>query len=803
MDGGSVITAVAQDICSPKMAKARIEMAYENYLHTYKFDTVKTPTASNKTHNNAEMESRRIDRRTKRSKLNNKILVSDDDVAVATSTVPPFHSNATMDSSAGSSDCSIIEPHTCPMCSSKLLHQHRRVFLDAVPAVPYDAHVATATTVTARATNPRGHNNVPTKKFMGATSDDCLQCANKCPDSVQPTVKSFLQHIFASSSTEHRDDDIVTSKGSSVYQQNVEKNQYRDENNYKNTPLASNADYEERPVPPYCVECRTYIVTESTEAEVRDEMLANLSEWIVDTNDEEEEEEKEFQGKVASLKPCEDGTIVVDRPLKGNILVFPDDEGGDKALFSNQDAISMDEQSVTTRQQENLSPAPVPTLPTYPGLHLVSSGEMQARGREVLPPPPTVLHSISDDPGDASTKKSGDDVSPMFASQFGPPDTSIPLSDALNTTVRSNKKTETVEIMGSIDVAEVSSIDQAPSVRTEDEQAQMIASYPTKRDIATNIIGAKLLNGYTLTHKQCSVCDMPMMERDGACKCVVCPVIKRKAKKRAEDKRKERRKIETVDTAAPITNENDHIHFSQGENRETGQHTHFGAQGGILARNIPANADVTNVVQGDKLLELIEAPVRTYFDGLDATSDRLLNRWHLSDECQGCSNCGHPMICKENTFHTANEFEGVCINNSCNATNHSLDGSQDRDLQSNRKSYDSDDDDDLIDLDDPALVALQKLACDKKNAAIDRTDNRKGSPHAESIFDENASEMMKRTRQPSGTDSLAVPGKGEWRQSFEHFTFDRQNRPMIIDSVRSQQNLTHARVRGLKFTVTA
>ena len=134
------------------------------------------------------------------------------------------------------------------------------------------------------------------------------------------------------------------------------------------------------------------------------------------------------------------------------------------------------------------------------------------------------------------------------------------------------------------------------------------------------------------------------------------------------------------------------------------------------------------------------------------------------------------MICKENASHTARESEGVCINNLCNvATNHSLDGSQDLDLQSNRKSCDSDDDDDdLFDLDDPALVALQKLACDKKNAAIDSTDNRKGSPHAESIFDNNASEMMTRTRQPSGANSLAVPGKDEWRQSFEHFTFDHR-----------------------------
>ena len=783
--GGSVITAVAQDICSPKVAKARIEMAYENYLHTYKFDTVKTPTASNKAHNNAELESRRIDRRTKRSKLSNKKLVTnaDGDVAVATSTVPPFQGSVEMDSSAGSSHGSDVGPLVCPMCSSKLLHQHRRVFLDVLPTVPHDAHVATAATVTARATNPRGHDNVPSKKFMGATSKNCLQCADKCPGSVQPTVKNFLQHIFASSSTEHRDDDVTDAKGSLVHQQNVEKDPYRDENNCKNT---SDADYEERPVPPYCAECRIYIVAEATEAELREEMLANLSEWIVDTNnDEEDEDEEDIEFKVASLQSYEDGTIVVERPLRGNILVFLDEEEGDK-MFSSSN-LDMDEQSVTTRQQENLTPAPVPTLPTYPGLHLVSSGEVQARGREVLPPPPALLPSISEDPEDPHAKRADVDVSPMFASQFGPPDASVPFSDALNNTAWPNKEADIAEIPGNNVIAEASSIDQTPSIRTEDEQAEMIASYPTKRDIATNIIGSKLVNGYTLTHKQCSVCDMPMMDRDGRCKCVVCPVIKRKAKKIAKDKRKERKKIGPAVTNAissveavnvPIDNKDDQIYVSQGGE---------GAQSGILARNLPVYADVSKVVQGDKLLQLVEAPVRTYFDGFDVTADRLLNGWHLSDERQGCSSCGHPMICEEDALcRSAGESNGVCINNSCRMDNTKhLNHSQDRNFQSNR-SYDSDDDD-LFDLDDPALVALQKLACDKKNAETTSTDNRK-SPHdnAGNTSDENDSEMMERTRQSSRADSLAVSNKDEGRQSFEHFTFDRQG----FDNCRFDANST-------------
>ena len=117
----TTVTAVVQDVCSPTAAKARLEMAYENYLHTYKFDTVKTPTVSNKTHNIPGAEARRIDRRTKRSKRSGRVVVPDDndDVAVATSTIPPFQINATMDSSStGSSDGSSADVNACPMCSS-------------------------------------------------------------------------------------------------------------------------------------------------------------------------------------------------------------------------------------------------------------------------------------------------------------------------------------------------------------------------------------------------------------------------------------------------------------------------------------------------------------------------------------------------------------------------------------------------------------------------------------------------------------------------------------------------------------
>ena len=669
----TTVTAVVQDVCSPTAAKARLEMAYENYLHTYKFDTVKTPTVSNKTHNIPGAEARRIDRRTKRSKRSgtSRVVVPDDndDVAVATSTIPPFQSNDTMDSSStGSSGGSSADVNACPMCSSKLLNQHRRVFLDPVPEVPSHANVATATTMTARATKPRGHDNVLIQKCIDTSSEGCFQCAEKCPDSVQPSVKNFLLNIFASSSTELKDSNVndIATEGL-ARPTNAEKKTGGNPNEMKRAHLTSdNIGYEERPVPPYCTECRSYIITEAIESEMREEMLANLSEWMIETNDEEDaEEDEDNEFHIASLKLQEGGNVVVGRPLRGNIVVFLDDNEKDGQVARSMQ--EMDEQSVTTRQQENLSSPPAPMLPSYPGLHLVSSGEVQARGREVLPQPPALSSSsVCKKRGDSLAKTVEDSISPMFASPFGPPDVSVPISDTLNQAAQPKKENDITESIGGHTVAEALSIDHTPSIRTEKEEEEMIASYPTKRDIATKIIGTKLLNGYTLTHKQCSICDMPMMKREGTCLCVVCPTIKRRAKRRANEKRREQKEVgpivnvktvlnpvevEGADNVVEIANsqENDtDTCIPRGNEVGSDRHVVHDAHNESLVRNIPTNGEVSKLIGGDTLLELIEAPVPTYFDGLDETTDRLLNGWHLSSEREGCSKCGHPMMSEDN-----------------------------------------------------------------------------------------------------------------------------------------------------------
>ena len=72
---------------------------------------------------------------------------------------------------------------------------------------------------------------------------------------------------------------------------------------------------------------------------------------------------------------------------------------------------------------------------------------------------------------------------------------------------------------------------------TVEEEMMIISRYEEKRQIATKAIGRKLMEDYVLTQDQCEQCQMPLMERDGFHECVVCPLVSKKAKKRASQKR--------------------------------------------------------------------------------------------------------------------------------------------------------------------------------------------------------------------------------------------------------------------------
>jgi len=78
-----------------------------------------------------------------------------------------------------------------------------------------------------------------------------------------------------------------------------------------------------------------------------------------------------------------------------------------------------------------------------------------------------------------------------------------------------------------------------------------IIDYKKRRQIATKVLGAKMIKGYSLKESQCTECTMPLMERPDthALECVVCPVLVKKVKKKMAELQmaKEKKKQDVLD----------------------------------------------------------------------------------------------------------------------------------------------------------------------------------------------------------------------------------------------------------------
>lgn len=72
----------------------------------------------------------------------------------------------------------------------------------------------------------------------------------------------------------------------------------------------------------------------------------------------------------------------------------------------------------------------------------------------------------------------------------------------------------------------------------EEDVEDPMESYIERRDIATKVLGAKMLQGFTLQEKTCDTCGMPVMSYKGKVDCVVCPALAKKARKKQRQKQK-------------------------------------------------------------------------------------------------------------------------------------------------------------------------------------------------------------------------------------------------------------------------
>ncbi|KAG7337904.1 hypothetical protein IV203_022434 [Nitzschia inconspicua] len=75
-------------------------------------------------------------------------------------------------------------------------------------------------------------------------------------------------------------------------------------------------------------------------------------------------------------------------------------------------------------------------------------------------------------------------------------------------------------------------IQNQPTIQSKTDINDVMQEYSVRREIATKVLGAKMLQGYVLKETTCDRCGMPLMEHRGNVTCVVCPALAKKAKKK-------------------------------------------------------------------------------------------------------------------------------------------------------------------------------------------------------------------------------------------------------------------------------
>jgi uncharacterized Zn finger protein (UPF0148 family) len=142
----------------------------------------------------------------------------------------------------------------------------------------------------------------------------------------------------------------------------------------------------------------------------------------------------------------------------------------------------------------------------------------------------------------------------------------------------------------------------------------LLIHFSTRRDIATKAIGRKLMEGFILTQTQCNHCQMPVMENKGISECVVCPLVFKKAKKRADLRRKGQAILDTFDSdSSPKRTVNktsskglDSPNILRNSNMQQSPSQHADQRDNTDDYIIPSISNVNNLIGKDESHNLID-----------------------------------------------------------------------------------------------------------------------------------------------------------------------------------------------------
>jgi len=350
------------------------------------------------------------------------------------------------------------------------------------------------------------------------------------------------------------------------------KNADNVKDNGEESTTNQNNDNEMQMVPPYCVRCKSYIVQEAGESEVQDETLNSLVVWLAasrSTDDGINESNLENE----SLRPSK-GSITValntNKQHRQHEKIWS--SAPEEDLFSNHEMHRLpprpEQASKNSNKTANLTEWNVleqseQELDRYSTFESENSSSIRHQSLPVKKisqdaaaqsPSQKSLHAI--DSSHSLQHRTALPRDPPASSEKNSMNTPMAASSVILTIPSEQNKALEIETAcySSPNEMDTSDHESVGTSYTLEEKKNIIDHYEQKRRMATKAIGRKLMEGYALTQTQCKSCEMPVMELLGKSSCVVCPLVTKKAKKRADLRRKGRaiRGTFTSDSESPM-----------------------------------------------------------------------------------------------------------------------------------------------------------------------------------------------------------------------------------------------------------
>jgi len=283
--------------------------------------------------------------------------------------------------------------------------------------------------------------------------------------------------------------------------------------NFAKSVLLPSKSFEQpfRPVEgvPICVSCKSHVITQETEVCIL-EQCDSL---------------KDKGSIYVALKDVQEGQFCSDEndQAKANFsppaIIHLENMEEEKCVINTHHHLDVDIHTVDCVDNDENSAFEVVSSPRYD--ERVMAQEQPSHPKPIFVEDPAYLNNRPPRPSPHQPSKNiteKRDDSPAFGESTTP-----------FTTEQQKSKDNKQEAKGGGKTFET---------KKETDEVDVMEEYSVRREVATKVLGAKMLQGYTLKETTCDTCGMPVMYFKGKVDCVVCPVLAKKARKKLKVSKK-------------------------------------------------------------------------------------------------------------------------------------------------------------------------------------------------------------------------------------------------------------------------